>query len=338
VDLLKLNNTEFHVAFEKAADEEQRATLQVLHFINDCERRKSYLDIGYSSIWDYCVRKLAYSSSTASRYIQAARCIRQNSEVLEMLEKREVTVSSINQFASVLDEKNKELILSQAKGASWREVESIARRYRPPMELKDRMVPVRASTPDGVHDMVFTQFLAPDEYSEVFDEVRNLLPGDLSYGDIVLTALREYRDRHSPIERQKRRENKGAVSLHSHRWESSTAREDVTLHSHRQDRSARKGAVSLHSHQWESNDVTHDIPKIVRDVIFIRDGGQCTFVAPDGTRCQCRKGLQVDHIKPVANDGPVDMANLRLLCGGHNRLMAERTMGKHVMQPYWRQQ
>jgi len=72
-------------------------------------------------------------------------------------------------------------------------------------------------------------------------------------------------------------------------------------------------------------------------VILIRDGGQCTFVAPDGTRCQCRKDLQVDHIKPFANHGPIDMSNLRLLCGGHNRLMAERTMGRHVMQPYWRQ-
>jgi hypothetical protein len=41
---------------------------------------------------------------------------------------------------------------------------------------------------------------------------------------------------------------------------------------------------------------------------------------------------------PFANNGPIDMANLRLLCGGHNRLMAERTMGVHVMQPYWRGQ
>jgi hypothetical protein len=301
-----MNNTEFHIEFEKAAQEDQRTTNMMLHFINDCERRKSYLDLGYSSIWDYCVRKLGYCSATASRYIKAARCVRQNSEVLEMLEKHEVSMTSICQFASVLDEKNKELILSQVKGASWRDVESIARKFRPPVELRDRMVPVQAATPDGTRDMVFAQFLAPDEYAEVFDEVRNLMPGGMSYGDIALAVFREYRDRHSPIERQKRRE--------------------------------KKGAASLHSHQWESNDVTHDIPKIVRDVIFIRDGGQCTFVAPDGTRCQCRKGLQVDHIKPVANDGPIDMANLRLLCGGHNRLMAERTMGKHVMQPYWRQQ
>jgi hypothetical protein len=25
------------------------------------------------------------------------------------------------------------------------------------------------------------------------------------------------------------------------------------------------------------------------------------------------------------------------LCGGHNRLAAEKSMGTHVMRPYWRQ-
>jgi hypothetical protein len=32
------------------------------------------------------------------------------------------------------------------------------------------------------------------------------------------------------------------------------------------------------------------------------------------------------------------LSNLRLLCGGHNRLAAEKSMGKHVMQPHWRRQ
>jgi len=322
VDLLKLNDVEFHLEFEKAAELDQATTNSILHFINDCERRKSYLDLGYSSIYDYCVRKLGYSSSTAGRYIQAARCIRANPEVLRMLEAREVSVTSICQFASILDDENKESVLDRVKGASWRDVELVAREYRPPVELRDRMMPVRAATQDGVENMVFVQFLARDEYAAVFDDVRNLMPGDMTYGDICLAVFREYLERHSPIARQKRRDvKKGAASLDSHHRESSP----------------KKRSAGLHSHRRESNESSHHIPDVVRDVILIRDGGQCTFVAPDGTRCQCRKDLQVDHIKPFANHGPIDMSNLRLLCGGHNRLMAERTMGRHVMQPYWRQ-
>jgi len=322
VDLLKLNDAEFHLEFESAARTHQSSAINILHFINDCERRKSYLDLGYSSIFDYCVRKLGYSSSTAGRYIQAARCIRANPEVLRMLEARDVSVTSICQFASILDDENKESVLRRVKGASWRDVELVAREYRPPVELRDRMMPVRAATQDGVENMVFVQFLARDEYAAVFDDVRNLMPGDMTYGDISLAVFHEYLARHSPIARQKRRDiKKGAASLDSHQRESSL----------------KKRSTGLHSHRRELNESSHHIPDVVRDVILIRDGGQCTFVAPDGTRCQCRKDLQVDHIKPFANHGPIDMSNLRLLCGGHNRLMAERAMGRHVMQPYWRQ-
>jgi 5-methylcytosine-specific restriction endonuclease McrA len=317
-------NTEFHGEFEKAARAEQKATLVVLHFINDCERRKSFLDLGYSSIWDYCTRKLEYSSSTAGRYIKAARCVHQNPEVLEMLEKRQVSVTSINQFASILNDDNKQSLLQQVKGASWREVERIACDYRPPVALSDRTVPVRVATPEGIQHMVFSQFLAAEEYAEVFDDVRNLMPGDMSYGEVLLTVLREYRDRHSPIARQQRREKKGSASLHSHQWESTV----------------ENGPTDLHSHQWEWKDAepSRHIPDEVRDVVFIRDGGQCTFVALDGTRCRCRGGLHIDHITPFANGGRIDMSNLRLLCGAHNRRAAELSMGMHVMQPYWRNQ
>ena len=308
VNLHQLNNSEFHVEFEKAARANQSSAIVVLHFINDCERRKSYLDLGYSSVFSYCVRRLKYSSSTAGRYIQAARCILEHPEMLAMLEAREISISTICQIASILTEDNKQSILERVRGRSRREVERIACDYRPPVALSDRMDPVRVATNNGERHMVFTQFLAPEEYAGIFDEVRDLMPGDASYGDVSLAVFREYRDRHHPIARQARRETK-------------------------------KGSASLHSHRWEC-DAEHSryIPDEVRDVVFVRDGGQCTFVARDGTQCQCRKGLHVDHITPVANSGRNELSNLRLLCGAHNLRAAELAMGMHVMQPYWRAQ
>src|SRR5213075_3467618 len=102
---------------------------------------------------------------------------------------------------------------------------------------------------------VFTQFLAPDEYADVFDDVRNLIPGNTSYGEISLTVFREYRDRHSPIARQRRREKKkGAASLDSHQWECND----------------KKGSPSLHSHRWELSEGSRHIPDEVRDVVFMR--------------------------------------------------------------------
>lgn len=83
---------------------------------------------------------------------------------------------------------------------------------------------------------------------------------------------------------------------------------------------------------------TRHIPDAVRDQVYTRDGGSCAYVAPDGTRCASTKGLQIDHIKPFANGGGHELSNLRLLCAAHNQRVAERTMGAHVMAPYWPRQ
>jgi 5-methylcytosine-specific restriction endonuclease McrA len=38
--------------------------------------------------------------------------------------------------------------------------------------------------------------------------------------------------------------------------------------------------------------------------------------------------LQIDHVKPAARGGANTIDNLRLLCAYHNRLEAERLMGR----------
>jgi 5-methylcytosine-specific restriction endonuclease McrA len=221
-----------------------------------------------------------------------------------MLESRELSVSTLCQIAGILNDDNKASIIERVRGRSRPEVELVAREYRSPVELRDRIVQVKANTASGIQNMVFHQYLAPEPYAHVFEDVKNLMPLSMSDGEIALKVYSDYRDRHSRLERQKRRE--------------------------------RKGQPSLHSHRCELSDGSRHIPDEVRDVVFRRDDGQCTFVAPNGTRCQCRRGLEVDHIKPFANGGTTVLSNLRLLCGGHNRLAAERAMGNSVMKAYWR--
>ena len=76
------------------------------------------------------------------------------------------------------------------------------------------------------------------------------------------------------------------------------------------------------------------VPVRTRDAVFARDHGRCTFVGSDGKRCDTTIRLHVDHIKPVARGGSNDMANLRLLCAWHNRLQAERILGRDVMNEF----
>jgi hypothetical protein len=134
-----------------------------------------------------------------------------------MLESRELSISTICQIASILNDDNKQAILERAKGRSRREVELVAREFRPPVELRDRMVPVRATTPDGVQNMVFIQFLAPDEYAQIFDDVRNLMPGDAGYGEVSLGSSVSIAIVTARLLARSVASRKGSASLHSHR-------------------------------------------------------------------------------------------------------------------------
>ena len=63
-----------------------------------------------------------------------------------------------------------------------------------------------------------------------------------------------------------------------------------------------------------------------------RAGYRCEYRGPDGTRCRARTGVEIEHLRAFALNGSHAERNLRLHCGPHNRLTAERTFGVAFIQ------
>jgi len=74
------------------------------------------------------------------------------------------------------------------------------------------------------------------------------------------------------------------------------------------------------------------IPADVRHEVERRDGGRCTYIAPDGTRCCETRNLEFDHEHPFALCGENTVKNLRLVCRGHNRMYAEQVVGREYLE------
>jgi 5-methylcytosine-specific restriction endonuclease McrA len=64
------------------------------------------------------------------------------------------------------------------------------------------------------------------------------------------------------------------------------------------------------------------IPAAVRDEVWRRDGGQCTFVGVTGHRCSSRYRIQFHHVVPAARRGPSTVENVVLMCQRHNLMDA----------------
>jgi 5-methylcytosine-specific restriction endonuclease McrA len=318
---------------ERMARSEREFTIKLLHHLNEIRRRKLHLDLGYSSLYDYCVRKLKYSGPAAGRRIAAARCIRCFPDVLRSLEDRELSLSTVALIEPILNEDNAATILERVRNASHRDVERVVSEYKPPVALRDRIRPVRVAAPEPkeidrllferecariapfgwehratVEQKMLVQFLASEELVQKFEQAKTLLSSrgsEVTFADVLEVLVTEFLTRRDPALRHKKREDK-------------------------------KRVIGPDSRRREWNDEEpRSVSAAVRDEVYVRDGGQCTFMASDGTRCESRKGLEIDHVLPVAAGGTSKTSNLRLLCAAHNLRAAELTLGAPVMAAYW---
>lgn len=88
-------------------------------------------------------------------------------------------------------------------------------------------------------------------------------------------------------------------------------------------------AGELLSHRFPTADPKEliRVPRRVRDEVYKRDGGRCTYEAA-GRRCDARRMLEYDHKHPWALGGSsTDPENIRLLCRAHNLLLARDRFG-----------
>jgi 5-methylcytosine-specific restriction endonuclease McrA len=147
------------------------------------------------------------------------------------------------------------------------------------------------------------QFSAGDAFMAKLEKVRSLawhrLPANASLEQVFAYALDLVIEREDPSMRRERREKRASLA---NKHEPAGVRRESTEH-------------------------PRHISASVRDEVFTRDSGRCTFVATNGRRCESRQALQVDHVVPVARGGPSTPGNLRLLCAYHNRLESERMLG-----------
>ena len=70
----------------------------------------------------------------------------------------------------------------------------------------------------------------------------------------------------------------------------------------------------------------------VKERVWERDGGRCTFVGEDGRSCGSSWKVEFDHVEPAACGGEATVENVRCLCRAHNQLEAERRFGAGFMK------
>jgi 5-methylcytosine-specific restriction endonuclease McrA len=322
------------------AGQARRVEADLVAHIAEVDFRRLYARYACPSMFVYATRVLHLAEGEAFRRIRVARASRRHPLLLEMLADGRLHVSGIALLVPILTTENCDRLVSLAIHKTKREIEKLVAEVcpRPDVPSVMRKLPERSAAPicgeprsatpvelvpgtalesapalPSLPRPVSTsvpvveplaperykiQFTAGEDLHEDLERLRALLRSEIPDGDlgaIVGKAVRELRRR-----------------LEARRFAQTNA--------------PRKTSVPV-----EATPSSRYVPAAIRRTVYERDGGQCRFLDPQGTRCPERHYLEYHHRYPFGLGGGHDLDNIRLMCEPHNRYLAEIDYGKEAI-------
>src|SRR5216684_7130335 len=98
-------------------------------------KRELYRELGYTSLFYYCVRQLGLSKSSAFRRSEVARLIARFPVIADRLAGSRLSIRALVELREVLTEENHAEVLARAEGKSQEEAQLLA------VELKPKPIP-----------------------------------------------------------------------------------------------------------------------------------------------------------------------------------------------------
>lgn len=300
-ELQSLKDDELRARLSRMALTERRVSAQLLRHLAEYDRRKLYRSDHSGSLWNYCAKTLKFPETEIRLRIQAARAIRDNQKLMDMLERGETTVSSIGRLAPHLNGDKAEQLIDDIRGMTRREVEWL---------VAKESAEAKAETRPPEPQQALFETPTVDEAAireELRDRRDKIVPLSGEEAEIRFVATREFVER---LERAQvllaRRHPKGALrEVLGDALDLLLEKEDPAR------RTARREAKKRTAGE-----------RALRDEVLKRDGYRC--VAPG---CGERRWLELDHIVPVALGGKTTLANLRTYCRRHNQEAAIAVFG-----------
>ncbi len=324
-----------------ARSEEKRILSDLLQYLSEIDRRRAYIDWGYSNLFAFLIHELGYEKASAHRRLLALRALRSYPEVDKKLRTGELNLSTVCQAQQVIQSEQKlrvmpveerRTIFQLVENRSQREAErALVDAYPNTVQtLKSERLnrPTERAIPGGLREI---RWMIPEELASQIERLKDLRSQACFDRDPVklLGWLVELGLEQADPERRESRRLKRAAR----RTQSETAAEtgipssaaEPNVSSSAAEPNVPSSAAELKSFPAARLRVSDPraIPRALRDRVFNRGKGRCEFVSPaTGMKCGSAHALEIDHIIPVSAGGMGVLENLRLLCDSHNRARA----------------
>ena len=337
-----LSDSELLTQIQNLAAEERKLTMQVLELLREVERRRLYSQQGYSTLFEFAVKALGYSEASAARRINSMRLLKELPEVAASIEKGNLNLSSVSTFHSFLKREERENgktytseekreLLKKMESRSHRECEKILLTVSPESARpKERLRQISDKESE-------LKFVVSDNLVKKLERLKGLLAHShphLNTAQLIEILADRALEELDPIRKAAR------IAA------AKTKRDLKVKQVARSKKSASSetpppgGADSTPTSESELRPIAakqnpRSIPVAIRRQVWVRDGGQCTFISPETRiRCTSRYRLEIDHRVSVTLGGGSEAENLRLLCKSHNTWEAIDQLGRSKMAQF----
>ena len=94
---MKISNEELETLLQNKVAEERKITVEIIQLLEEVSRRRIYLERGYGSLIEYCIKKLGYSESAAYPRIAAMRVAKEIPQVTEAISDGRLNLANVAQ-------------------------------------------------------------------------------------------------------------------------------------------------------------------------------------------------------------------------------------------------
>jgi hypothetical protein len=346
--------------FDQLLGDERGSTARLIACLAEVDARRLYAPVGYSSMYNFCIEAKGLSEDAAHRRIQAARLARKFPVIFRALAEGRLHLSGVLMLRDYLTHANADELIAAAAHHSKRAIEQMLADRFPRPDVPTLIEPISRSSPAspaparvGEHgsespalaraDERDLESPAPARVDERGPESPALARVNTSNPSPAQSVMRPRvtplsAERYAlqvTISRATREKLDRVQELLGH---AVVAGDIETTLDRALDLAIRELERRSHAATERprrrpprpSRDPRH-IPAHVKRAVRKRDGDRCTFVSATGQRCSERKGLEYDHVEPVARGGRATASGVRLLCRTHNQHEADRTFGVPFM-------
>jgi hypothetical protein len=317
--------------------QERRISLQSVLLVGELDRHNAAVNMGMHS--ETFARFVGLTPNQFWKRAQAARVMRQFPQTRQMIEAGETEVSCLALIAPRITQANAELMLEKIKNKSRREVQGVLSRITSKGELLNQEEEFEVRLTLKASDIA------------LLDRAREVL----SHGgrvptlpEIFVKAFRDLLEKRDPMKKAERAAARAdrlkPPSPEKERGEDMKLAERILSPKEAKDWDG-KAMCESPSPEKELRMTTKGrspspqketrrpaVSQAVRHLVWARDGGRCTWVDPDGSRCPEHSMLELDHVKMWCRGGNHQADNLALRCRRHNQFAAEQKLGRDFME------